>query len=84
MLFPNLNMLKLYCEGEGGKKRFLALAGVAQLVCLPVHPKVAGLLPGQGTCLGCEFDAQPACVCEATDRSFFFPSPLLKNVKIPK
>ena len=32
----------------------LALAGVAQWTeCWPVNPKVTGLIPGQGTCLGC-------------------------------
>ena len=32
----------------------LALAGVAQWIeCGPVKQKVAGLIPSQGTCLGC-------------------------------
>ena len=31
----------------------LALAGVAQgIECRPVNPRVAGLIPSQGTCLG--------------------------------
>ena len=32
----------------------LALAGVAQWIeCWPVNHRVTGLIPGQGTCLGC-------------------------------
>ena len=41
---------------EGGKegKGRGALAGVAQWIeCQPVNQKVTGLIPGQGTCLGC-------------------------------
>ena len=31
-----------------------AQAGVAQWIeCWPVNPKVAGLIPSQGICLGC-------------------------------
>ena len=31
-----------------------ALAGVAQWIeCWPVNQRVAGLIPSQGTCLGC-------------------------------
>ena len=33
----------------------LALAGVAQWIeCWPVNQRVAGSIPSQGTCLGCE------------------------------
>ena len=32
------------------------LGGPVGLECCPVHQKVAGLIPGQGTCLGCGFD----------------------------
>ena len=38
----------------GVKVRETALAGVAQWIELwPVNPRVAGLVPSQGTCLGC-------------------------------
>ena len=36
----------------------------------PVHQKVTGLIPGQGTYVGCRFDAQPVCVQEATKWCF--------------
>ena len=60
-----------------------ALAGVAQWVeCWPVEQRVAGLIPSQGTCLGCGPGPQLG-VCERqphTDVSFplFLPSPSLK------
>ena len=32
----------------------LALAGVAQWIeCRPANQRIAGLIPSQGTCLGC-------------------------------
>ena len=38
---------------------FLALAGIAQLIeCRPANQRVAGSIPSQGTCLGCEPGAQ--------------------------
>ena len=38
------------------KKLAKALAGVVQLVgCHPANRKVVGLIPSQGTCLGCRF-----------------------------
>ena len=33
----------------------------------PVHQKAAGLIPSQGTYLGCRFDPRWGCVQEATD-----------------
>ena len=37
----------------------LALAGVAQWIqCQPENQRVAGLIPSQGTCLGCGPDPQ--------------------------
>ena len=37
------------------KKNEFALAGVAQWIeCWPVDPGVAGSIPSQGTCLGCQ------------------------------
>ena len=36
------------------KKLKLALAGVAQWIeCWPANQRVTGLIPSQGTCLGC-------------------------------
>ena len=34
--------------------------------CHPVHQKVVGLIPGQGTYLGCVFDPHLGCIQEAT------------------
>ena len=44
----------------------VALAGVAQLIeHWPVNQRVAGLIPSQGTCLGCTGKAAwEGCVCE--------------------
>ena len=45
-----------------------ALAGSLSCVeCHPLHQKVAGLIPGQGTYLGCGFNPQSGCVWEATN-----------------
>ena len=42
----------LYCGNF--KSMRLALAGVAQWIeCWPVNQRVTGLIPSQGTCLGC-------------------------------
>ena len=63
-----------------------ALTDVAQLVgCHPVKWKVTGLIPGQGTCLGCRFGPPSGRVQEATNQSTFLslsfslPSPRSKN-----
>ena len=46
----------------------LALISVAQLIGHHLtKQKVAGSIPGQGTCLGCEFSPQSGCIQEATD-----------------
>ena len=43
-----------------------ALPGVAQWAgCHPGNQKVAGSIPGQGTCLGCGFCPWSGCVQEA-------------------
>ena len=58
---------------------FLALTGVAQWVeCCPTNPKVAGLIPGQGTRLGCGFGPQLGA-CERQPIDFLsLPSLLSK------
>ena len=39
---------------QGKKNKKIALAGVAQWIeCWPVKQRVPGLIPSQGTCLGC-------------------------------
>ena len=44
------------------KKEEVALAGVVQWTeCWPVNRKVIGLIPGQGTCLGCGPGPQLRC-----------------------
>ena len=44
------------------------LTAMAQLVgCRPAKQKVAGSVPGQGTCLGCGFSPQLGCILEAAD-----------------
>ena len=49
----------------------VALGGVAQWIeCWPVNRKVTGLIPSQGTCLGCGPDSQWGGMQEATDRCF--------------
>ena len=44
----------------------------------PAERKVAGLIPGQGTCLGYGFGPWSGCVQEATDQCFspFFLPPV--------
>ena len=67
--FPSKNSMKVgrtqLCKGRSKKKlttlfserdEALALTDEASLVgCHPEKGKVAGLIPGQGTCLGCGF-----------------------------
>ena len=59
------------------------MAGVAQWIeCEPVDQWVAGLIPSQGTCLGCRPGPQLG-TCEGNHTlmflsSFSFPSPLSK------
>ena len=60
-----------------------ALAGVARWVGhRPIHRKVAGLVPRQGTCLGRRFGPQLVGVQARGNRSMFLspslPSPLSK------
>ena len=44
----------------------------------PVDQKVMGLIPSQGTCLGCGFGPWLGRIWQATNRSFFLsPSPYL-------
>ena len=55
----------------GHLKVKLALAGWhGWLECRPVHQKVAGLIPGQGTYLDCGFDPWSEHVWEATSQCF--------------
>ena len=50
------------------KSKEAALASVAQLAEHdPANQKVAGSIPGQGTCLGCEFGPWLGPVQEAND-----------------
>ena len=64
-----------------------ALSSVAQLVGrLPTKAKVAGLIPGQGTCLVCGFSPQlwnarsnESRFLKSMFLSLFLPSPLSKN-----
>ena len=59
-----------------------ALTSGAQLVgCRPAKQKAAGLIPGQGTRLGCGFGPQLRCVQETTSLSFPLP-PLLSKKKL--
>ena len=41
---------------------------------VPLHQKVAGFIPGEGTYRGCRFDPQWGRVWEATNRCFFLTS----------
>ena len=43
----------------------------------PVHQKVAGSIPSQGTHLGCRFDPPLGCVWEATNGCFSLTSKFL-------
>ena len=62
-----------------------ALANVAQLVgCCPASQKVAGSIPGQGTCLVCGFHPQLGRMQEATDQRFSLTSMCLSlSVSLP-
>ena len=76
---------------------YVALAYVAQLVELqPMSRKVTGLIPGQGTCLGCGFGpSRSTCERQLINVSMFlshikdvllpsslsFPSPLSHYIK---
>ena len=54
-----VDYFKEFCYKEESR----ALAGVAQLVgVLSCNQKVAGSIPGQGTCLGCRFSPRSECV----------------------
>ena len=82
-----------HLQGEAFKNQYAeellelnanTLAGVAQWIeCWPESNKVAGLIPSQGTCLGCRPGPQKG-VCKRqphTDVSLSssLPSPLSKN-----
>ena len=58
-----------------------ALAGVAQWIdCQPVNQKVAGLITGQSTCLGCRWGPQlRACKRKPRDASLSPPAPSPKK-----
>ena len=57
---------------------FVPARWLSWLECHPVHQRVAGLIPGQGTCLGCRLHPWLGCMWEATNRCFslasMFPS----------
>ena len=56
----------------------LALDNMAQLVGHhPTHQKVAGLIPGQGTCHGCGFGPWSGHMEEAASKSFPLNSVIL-------
>ena len=65
----------------------LALAGVAQWIeCRPANQRIAGLIPSQGTCLGCgpgpelgALERQPHSDVSLLLFLLPFPSPLSKN-----
>ena len=60
------------------KKYCLAMARwLGWLEHHPIHQKVAGSIPGQGTYLGCGFDLRSGRVWEATDRCFSITSTFL-------
>ena len=54
------------------------------LECCPIHQKVAGSIPGQGTRLGCGFNTQLAHIWEAINQcsslTSTFLSPSLSKV----
>ena len=53
-----------------------ALAGwLTWLECCPIHQKLGGSIPGQGTYLGCRFDSQLGCIWEATNWCFSLSLP---------
>ena len=59
-------------EREGSQKSLLALAGwLSWLERRPVHQRIAGSIPRQGTYLGCGFDLLAGHLWEATSRCFF-------------
>ena len=60
------------CGGKGmSLKGNMDLAGVAQWIgCQPVNQRVAGSIPSQGTCLGCEPGPQLVCERQLIDVSF--------------
>ena len=65
-LFACVFSLLLWLLTEG--KTSVALARwLSWLQCHPIHQEVTGLVPSQGTYLGCGFDLQPGHVREATD-----------------
>ena len=54
--------------GYSKKKNDFCPGQVAQLVgTLSPKGKVVGLIPGQGSYLGCGFDPQSKCIWEATN-----------------
>ena len=61
-----------------------ALAGVAQVVGHhPAKQKVSGLIPTQGTCLGCRFGPQSGQVQEATNQCFPLTLMFLSPFSLP-
>ena len=48
----------------------------------PVHQKIAGSIPGQGTDLGCGLNPLSGCIQEAAKPCFSFSSFLYKSINI--
>ena len=67
---------------EQSRKASLALAGVAQWIeHWPMNPKVPGLIPSQGTCLGCGPGPQlRACGRHLIDKSLRIDVSLLVSL----
>ena len=85
--FPYLLWESTPCRAYMGdfKKLKWALAELLSwLENHPVHQKVVGSIPGQGTYLGCRLDPQSGCVPEETDWCFFLSLSLSKTKKPKK
>ena len=73
LLFHNISRIILIL-----KRNYRAVTGVAQLVeCCPTKRKVAGLIPGQGTCSGCRFRPWSGHVGKAATCGFSLTSVFL-------
>ena len=54
------------------------------LACCPVHRKVVGLIPSQGTCLGCGVSPELGQLRKATSRCFSLTSMFLPSFSLSK
>lgn len=81
MLFPNLHLLKLYCEGEGGKEDSQPWLVVELSWCVLLYTqrlRVCFQARAHAWAMG-SMPSQLVCVRQLTDVSFSLP--LSKNVK---